>query len=202
MQRIYPFLRRNFKKEAELTVDEIIEGCKTSDNLARRELYERYSGLIYGILRRYVNDRSTAEDLLHDVFVTIFTKIGDFSGRGSFEGWCSRIAVNTALNYFRRTSPMQDSVAVEDVRTLTSTEESAISRMSAEELLDAMSQLPQGFRTVLNLYAVEGYSHKEIAEMLGITEATSRSQYWRARNRLLELLGRDGYVGKKQKKDI
>ncbi len=97
---------------------------------------------------------------------------------------------------------MQDSVAVEDVRTLTSTEESAISRMSAEELLDAMSQLPQGFRTVLNLYAVEGYSHKEIAEMLGITEATSRSQYWRARNRLLELLGRDGYVEKKQKKDI
>lgn len=176
-----------------MALDDIIAGCKAADNVARRELYERYSGFLFSVLCRYVKDRSTAEDLLHDVFITIFTKIGDYSGRGSFEGWCRRIAVNTALNSYRRKDPLSDPVTVDDVPKSASQEASALSEMSADDLLSAINRLPQGFRTVLNLFAVEGYSHREIAQMLDISEATSRSQYWRARNRLLEILERENY---------
>jgi len=176
-----------------LALDDIIAGCKAADNAARRELYERYSGLILSVLCRYVRDRATAEDLLHDVFITIFTKIGDYSGRGSFEGWCKRIAVNKALNIYRSSDPLSAPVAVDDVPALVSEDASAVESLSADELLAAIERLPHGFRTVLNLFAVEGYSHHEIAAMLGISEATSRSQYWRARNRLIEILKSEHY---------
>lgn len=171
-----------------MTLEEIIDGCRAGNNAARRELYELYAGLLYGVICRYVRDRDTAQDLLHDTFITIYTKIGEYSGRGAFAGWCRRIAVNTALSHLRRHDPLTEGTPIEPVRWLTAREETALERMSAQELMASIDRLPQGFRTVLNLYAVEGYSHREIAELLGVSENTSRSQYSRARNKLAEIL--------------
>ena len=171
-----------------MTEQEIIEGCRKGNTSARRELYERYGGTMYGVCRRYVNDPATAEDLLHDGFITLYTKIGEFRGEGSFEGWCRRIFVNTALGYLRKRNPLSESEQIEGMYSLSDRQVSAVEKMSADELLGCIGELPEGYRTILNLYAVEGYSHKEVAEMMGISENTSRSQYSRARVKLLEIM--------------
>lgn len=143
---------------------------------------------MYGICRRYVSERTEAEDVLHDGFVTLFTKIGEYRGEGSFEGWCRRIFVTSALSYLRRNKKMRQAEEIDQVVRFTDREASAVERMSAEELLSSIAELPDGYRTILNLYAIEGYSHQEVAGMMNISEATSRSQYSRARVRLLEIL--------------
>lgn len=171
-----------------MSEEQIIEGCKKGDAAAQRELYERYAATMMGICCRYVRERSAAEDLLHDGFITVFTKVGEFRGEGSFEGWCKRIFVNTALGFLRRNNPVYEPEQIETAGWIDSGEADALERMSGDEIMAAICSLPDGYRTILNLYAVEGYSHKEIGEMLGISENTSRSQYFRARGRLIELL--------------
>lgn len=147
---------------------------------------------MFGVCCRYVSDKAVAEDLLHDGFITVFTKINEFRGDGSFEGWCRRIFVNTALGHLRKRNPLNNSEIVEEVRSLDNGQVDALEKMSGNELLDIISTLPEGYRTILNLYAVEGYSHKEIGDMLGISENTSRSQYSRARGKLVEMLSAAG----------
>ena len=171
-----------------MTEAQIIEGCRKGDAAAQRELYERFAATMMGICCRYVRDRTVAEDLLHDGFITVFTKVREFRGEGSFEGWCKRIFVNTALGFLRKRSPINESDQIENMGWLDSGDTDAVEKMSGEELMEIICSLPDGYRTILNLYAVEGYSHKEIGEMLGISENTSRSQYFRARGRLIELL--------------
>lgn len=168
-------------------MEDIIDGCRRADDGARRLMYERFAASMYGVLCRYV-DRTTAEDLLHDGFITLFTRIGDYRGEGSFEGWCRRIFVNTALGWLRKRNPLAGAEDTDTLASLRSPQESAIEKLSQQELLGMIAELPEGFRTVLNLYAVEGYSHKEIGEMLGVSENTSRSQYSRARSRLAEII--------------
>lgn len=146
---------------------------------------------MYGVCLRYVKDRSLAEDIMHDGFITIFTKIGEFRGEGSFEGWCRRIFVNTALGHLRKKNALDESDNIDDIRWLEGGGTDAVEKMSGDELLEVIDHLPQGYRTILNLYAVEGYSHKEIGEMLGISENTSRSQYFRARGKLMEIIGQE-----------
>lgn len=142
---------------------------------------------------RYVRDRSVAEDLLHDGFITVFTKIRDYRGDGAFQGWCRRIFVNTALGHLRKRNYLDEDI--DEVRGLSSQQSDALEKMSGQEILDMMDELSEGYRAVLNLYAVEGYSHKEIGEMLGISENTSRSQYSRARARMMEMIEeRDGVM--------
>ncbi|MCC8034481.1 MAG: sigma-70 family RNA polymerase sigma factor [Rikenellaceae bacterium] len=172
-----------------MTERQIIEGCCRGDAVSQRELYERFSGSMYGICLRYVRDKALAEDILHDGFITVFTKIGEFRGEGSFEGWCRRIFVNTALGHLRKKSALTESESIDQVRWLEVDDADAVEKMSGEEVLELIDHLPQGYRTILNLYAVEGYSHKEIGEMLGISENTSRSQYFRARGKLIEAIG-------------
>lgn len=181
-----------------MTEQQIIEGCKEGDAAAQRELYERYAATMMGICCRYVRDRAAAEDLLHDGFITVFTKIGEFRGEGSFEGWCKRIFVNTALGFLRKHNPVHESDQIENVTWLDNGESDAVEKMSGDELMEVICSLPDGYRTILNLYAVEGYSHKEIGEMLGISENTSRSQYFRARGRLMELIEGTGPPGGKK----
>ena len=171
-----------------MTEQEIIEGCRRGDAVAQRELYVRYGPAMFAVCCRYVADRSVAEDLLHDGFITLYTKIGDFRGEGSFEGWCRRIFVTTALGYLRKRNPLAFSDPLEDARSLSVEGGDALERMSGQELLHCIEALPEGYRTILNLYAVEGYSHKEIGQMLGVSENTSRSQYSRARSRLMEMI--------------
>lgn len=175
-----------------MTEKDIIEGCRHGDSAAQRELYLRYGAVMFGICCRYVKDRSEAEDLLHDGFITIYTKIAEFRGEGSFEGWCKRIFVNTALSYLRRNNPVADALNIDDASWLEGDGVSAVEQMSAAELMETISSLPEGYRTILNLYAVDGYSHKEIGDMLGISETTSRSQYFRARGKLMDLLTKEG----------
>ena len=174
-----------------MTQEQIIEGCRQGDNAARRALYQHYAPLMLGVVWRYVSERATAEDLLHDGFVTLYTKIGDWRGEGPFDAWCRRIFVNTALSFLRKRSNLG---ADEDISELPpgrieGVAPQALERLSAEELRQAIESLPDGYRTVLNLYAVEGYSHAEIGQMLGISETTSRSQYIRAKARLAAKLG-------------
>lgn len=185
---------KNYEALDRVTESQMIDGCRRGDSLARGELYRRYGSLMYAICRRYVPDQSTAEDLVHDGFITVFTKIEEFRGEGSFEGWCRRIFVNTALGYLRKARYVQQGEQIETVVRLSSQEASAIEMISAADLMQCICELPDGYRTILNLYAVEGYSHQEVGEMLGISENTSRSQYSRARVRLMELLKARGIV--------
>ncbi|WP_415970446.1 RNA polymerase sigma factor [Alistipes ihumii] len=171
-----------------MTEEELIRRCSRNDRTAQQKLYEKYAPKMYGVCFRYVCHREIAQDLLHDGFITVFSKIGDFRGEGSLEGWIRRIFVNTALGYLRKKNVLQDSEQIDALRQVEGTEASAVERMETAELLRCIGKLPDGYRAVLNLFAVEGYSHREIAEMLGVSEGTSRSQYLRAKGCLLKIL--------------
>ena len=166
----------------------MIEGCRKGDALAREVLYERLSGLMYSLCCRYVKDRDTARDLLHDGFIVLYTKIDEFRGEGSFEGWCRRVFINTALGHLRKSNLLQHSDRIEDMTALSDKQWSVLEKLSAQDLAACIDELPEGYRTILNLHAVEGYAHHEVALMLNISENTSRSQYSRARNKLQEIL--------------
>lgn len=133
---------------------------------------------------RYVNDMETARDLLQDGFVRVFTNIHSYTGSGSFEGWLRKIFVNGALEYLRKSDVLRESTDLENSAELVQPDSSAIENLSAAELMKVIQELPAGFRTVFNMFAIEGYSHKEISEILGITESTSRTQFTRARQLL------------------
>lgn len=176
-----------------MTIESIIKGCQEGDAEARRELYERYATAMFSLVRRYIRVRAVAEDVFHDGFVTLYTKIDEWRGSGSFEGWMRRIFINTALTYLRRTSSR--GVVDEDVSELPpgtagGAPPEAVSMISDKELMVLIDRLPEGFKTVLMLHAVDGYSHAEIAEMLSISETTSRSQFMRAKARLAEMIER------------
>ena len=136
---------------------------------------------MFPVCLRYVSDRLAAEDILQDGFITLFTKLNSYKGDGSFEGWARRIFVTTALMALRKKDALKMSDELEAVRGMKADTTTQIQNLGYKELMNLIMSLPTGFRTVFNLYAVEGYSHKEIAEMLGITETTSRTQFSRAR---------------------
>jgi len=175
-------------KSKGLSEEKLIQDCCLGDRRAMQVLYERYAPGMMSVCYRYVNDRAIAQDLLHDGFLIVFSKIGDFRGEGSFEGWMRRVFVTTALGYLRKTKKHQETDYLDQAVLLTRNQVSALDRLSSEEILDCISRLPEGYRTVLNLFAIEGYSHREIAGMLGISEGTSRSQYARAKASLLKTL--------------
>ena len=173
---------------------QIIELCANLDRKAQQVLYDRYSRLLLGVCLRYASDKAEAEDILQDSFLKIFSGIKDFSGSGSFIGWMRKVAVNTAITYYHKNLKYRYHIEIEEyvsVETgVTSFEEDFY---SADELFKVLNELPACYRMVFNLYAVEGYKHKEIAEMLGIDTNTSKSQYSRAKAVLrdkLEKLGK------------
>ena len=174
-----------------MTIESIIQGCQNGSAEARKELYERYATAMFSLVRRYIKVRATAEDVFHDGFVMLFTKIGDYRGDGPFEGWMRRIFINTALSHLRKDGSSME--VDEDVSELPPSAvggapPEALGRMEDKELLGLVEQLPEGYRMVLMLHTVEGYSHAEIARMLSISEATSRSQLLRAKARLKEMI--------------
>lgn len=165
----------------------LIDGCVRGESWARKELYERYAPAMMSVCMRYVGDRETARDLLQDGFMKIFTKIHTYSATGVFGGWIRRIFVTTALEYLRSSDNLRQHVGLDGYDdSLEDINYSVLDQLSADELLACVAQLPPGYRTVFNLYAIEGYSHAEIAEILHVQEATSRSQFVRARNALRE----------------
>ena len=161
---------------------EIIEGCARHDRKAQQMLYDKYSRFLLGVCMRYATDRAEAEDILQDSFLKIYFSIKDYSGTGSFAGWLRKVAVNTAITHYHKNLKHRYHIEIEEyvsVETGTSSFEEDL--FSSDELYKVLNELPAGYRMVFNLYAVEGYKHKEIAEMLGIDTNTSKSQYSRAK---------------------
>lgn len=163
---------------------QLIASCLKGERLAQKRLYDQYSGKMMGVCLRYANDRETAADLLQDGFVKVFTNLSSYTGAGSFEGWMRRVFVNCALEYIRKNDVMKESDDLDHAAELIEYSTSALEELSAQELINVIQQLPAGFKAVFNLFAIEGYSHKEVSEMLQINESTSRSQYTRAKQML------------------
>jgi len=162
---------------------ELIEGCRQNESTAQKALYEQLAGKMFALCCRYVKDRMEAEDVLVTSFTKIFDRINQFEGTGSFEGWVRRIVVNEALSYLRKNKSMYletDLAAADrepDLGNLNN-------HLEAEDLLKLVAGLPAGYKIVFNMYAIDGFSHKEIAGQLGISENTSKSQLSRARTYL------------------
>lgn len=160
----------------------LIAGCKRGESWARKQLYELHAPVMMGVCMRYTNDRETAKDILQDGFIKVFTKIDTYSETGSLGGWMRRVFVTTALEYLRRNDALKLSVSIDDYNeAMENADVSALDQISADELMACVAALPEGYRTVFNLFAIEGYTHSEIANMLNIKESTSRSQFIRAR---------------------
>jgi len=161
---------------------EIIEGCAKHERKAQQMLYDRYSRFLLGICVRYASDKAEAEDILQDSFLKIFFNIKDYSGTGSFIGWLRKVTVNTAITNYHKNLKYRYHVEIEEfVSAETGTVSFEEDFFTSDELYMVLNELPAGYRMVFNLYAVEGYKHKEIAKMLGIDTNTSKSQYSRAK---------------------
>ena len=160
--------------------EELIKGCLKRERNAQRQLYDTYSSRMYSICYRYVKDSMQAEDILITAFTKIFEKIDQFKSEGSFEGWIRRIIVNEALTHLRRNRSMYLETDLEQADREPDYDQLS-DHLEAEDLLNMINEMPTGYRIVFNMYALDGYSHKEIADSLGINENTSKSQLSRAR---------------------
>ncbi|MEO1517600.1 MAG: sigma-70 family RNA polymerase sigma factor [Bacteroidota bacterium] len=166
----------------------LVHKCQQGDPHYQRELVVRYSPMLLTVCRRYSRDEAAAKDILQESLIKILRGIVNYQPIGSFEAWMRRIAINTALQSFDKKCFQNEVYTIEQIPERTIVPD-VYSRLEAEELMQLIAQLPQGYQQVFNLFAIEGYSHKEIGELLGIEESTSRSQLLRARkllqNRLL-----------------
>ena len=162
-----------------MTLEELILQCKEHDSKAQGELYKRYNRILFAICLRYSPNFTEAEDNLQDAFITIFKKIGQYNGKGSFEGWIKRVTVNTVLQKYRKQRIFEhvDEDQIEDKEDLEIEEE----EIPLQFLLKIIQELPDRYRMVFSMYVMDGYQHKEIAEMLGISDGTSKSNLARAR---------------------
>ena len=161
---------------------QIIKLCAKHDRKAQQILYDRYSRLLLGVCLRYATDKAEAEDILQDSFLKIFFNIKEYSGTGSFIGWLRKIVVNTAITHYHKNLKYRYHIDIEDyISVETGTTSFEEDFFTSDELFRVLNELPAGYRMVFNLYAVEGFKHKEIAEMLSIDTNTSKSQYSRAK---------------------
>jgi RNA polymerase sigma-70 factor (ECF subfamily) len=170
------------------TDKELIERCLENDPRAQELLYKRFSRRMYGVCLRFARNTLEADDILQEGFIKVFTFLKDFRQVGSFEGWVRRTFVNTAINYYHSKENEWKETTLDKAESLQSNTEDVLEKISTEDLLDVIQQLPEGYRMVFNLYVIEGYNHQEIAEMLHISENTSKSQLSRARMALQERL--------------
>lgn len=179
-----------------MTEEAILQGCIKNNAAAQKLLYERFSGKMFAVCYRYAHNREDAEDMLQEGFIKVFTQIHRFENRGSLEGWVRRIMIHTCINILKKNKRFNESVELIHASSLQVREESIPSIVQAKEVVECIRMLPLGYRTVLNLYAIEGYSHREIAAMLDVEESTSRSQYTRARAMLEDILVKKNIIYK------
>ena len=165
----------------------LIEQCLKGKARYQKLLYDKFACKVYPVCYRFAKNEEDAKDILQETFIKVFDKLNTFQDTGSFEGWIRKIAVNTAIRHYHNTLREIDKHDIEQAPELAA-DESVLSELNAADLIKMISSLPTGYRVVFNLYAIEGYSHKEIAEELGITESASRSQLTRARQTLIQLL--------------
>ena len=168
------------------TLDGLIKRCRAGERKAQELLYKQFASKMLGVCFRYATDKMEAEDMLQDGFIKVFQKMDSFRDEGSFEGWMRRIMVHSSIEYYRKHHKMMQLVDLDDAGSETNTDPLACAKLEATDLLRLIHQLSPGYRIVFNLFAIEGYSHKEIAAIVGISEGASKSQLSRARSILRE----------------
>ncbi len=183
-----------------MTEELMLAGCIKNNATAQEALYNRFSPRMLGVCYRFAKNREDAEDMLQEGFIKVFTQIHQYRNEGALEGWIRRIIVHTCINILKKNKKFSDSVDIIHANSVHVREEIIPSIMQAKQVVECIRTLPIGYRTVLNLYAIEGFSHKEIAGMLDIEESTSRSQYTRAKAMLEEILIKKKIIQKQQKK--
>ncbi|MBR5019798.1 MAG: sigma-70 family RNA polymerase sigma factor [Bacteroidales bacterium] len=184
------------RESSTYTETELIAGCIRGERRAQQLLYERYASVMYPVCVRYVG-REDAKDILQDGFLTIFDKIDTYKGEGSFEGWMRKIFVNACLMHIRKADALRFSEDIAESPELGGVlEHGVLEQLETREILDLIAQMPPGLRSAFNLFVMEGYTHAEVAEALGMTEQSSRSQVSRARS-LLQRKIKELYNGKK-----
>jgi RNA polymerase sigma-70 factor (ECF subfamily) len=184
--------------EHKYTLDELLKRCKAGERKAQEALYKQFAAKMMGVCLRYAADRMEAEDMLQNGFIRVFQKMGDFRGEGSFEGWIRRIMVHSSIEYYRKHHKLL--VLADELPHEPSVNPVAAANLDAKDMMAMVQRLSPGYRMVFNLYAIEGYSHREIGEMMGISEGASKSQLSRARSILKALIAntegkRYGYAG-------
>jgi RNA polymerase sigma factor (sigma-70 family) len=173
---------------------ELINQCRQGDRVAMEKIYLTYSPRMRALCCRYVRTSFETDEILQDAFLKVFSHIRDYQFLGSFEGWIKKIVVNTAINHYRKNIRFNHV----DYNHLSPSKEKAAEiadQLSLEELYRIINKLPEGYRFVFNMFAIDGYSHDEIARMLNISSSTSRSQYTRARKNLMQMINQSNYVG-------
>ena len=186
---------------APMTEEVILEGCLRNDPSAQRELYNQYSPKMLAVCYRYAHNREDAEDMLQEGFIKVFLQLRTFENRGSFEGWIRKIIVHTCINILKKNKKFNESVDLIHASSIQIREESVPAVVQVKQIVESIRSLPIGYRTVLNLFAIEGYSHREISQLLDIEESTSRSQFTRAKSMLEDLLIKKNILQPKQKTD-
>ncbi len=181
-----------------MTEKELIAGCQQNDPLLQRALYEKYSPVMLGVCRRYIRRLEDAEDVLVEAFCKIFKHITQYKHKGSFEGWMRRIVVNEALMFLRKKHALKNAHEIQDHFDLKD-EQNIEADLAAQDIIYLLNQLPNGYRTIFNLYVLEGYKHREIAELMNISINTSKSQLILAKKRLQNLLVQSDYPGARER---
>lgn len=164
----------------------LINACLSGDRAAQKELYNMHSPVLFGIIRRYIDDRNACQEILSDTFLKIFTKLHMYSFNGAFEGWMRRVAVNTITDHVRKNMKHQQTISTDDTSVDVYVPDNAVSRLSYKELLQLVHELPVTQRAVFNLFVFDDMQHKDIAQQLNITEPNSRWHLNDARRRLKE----------------
>ncbi len=188
------------ERNLNISDSDLIQGCIGGDRRMQEELYNRFSPRMYAVCLRYAGNSEEAQDILQEGFIKIFKKLDSFRGEGSFEGWVRRVFVNTAIEHFRRKKYLTP-VTEKEENTIEGKYTSALDDLAAKDIMALVQELSPGYRTVFNMYVVEGYSHKEIGEILGISEGTSKSQLSRAKVILQDMVRNfiDSQRGRKAK---
>ena len=171
-----------------MTEEQMLQGCLKNNASTQEALYNRFSPRMLGVCYRFARNREDAEDMMQEGFIKVFSQIHQFRRQGALEGWIRRIIVHTCINILKKNKKFSDSVDLFHASTLHLNENNIPSLLQAKQVVECIRLLPLGYRTVLNLYAIEGYSHREIASILDIEESTSRSQYTRAKSMLEDIL--------------
>ena len=183
-----------------MTEELMLAGCLRNNATAQEALYSRFSPRMLGVCYRFAKNREDAEDMLQEGFIKVFTQMHQYRNEGALEGWIRRIMVHTCINILKKNKKFSESVDIIHANSIHVKEDMIPSIMQAKQVVECIRMLPLGYRTVLNLYAIEGFSHKEIANLLDIEESTSRSQYTRAKAMLEDILIRKRIIQKPREK--
>ena len=199
MQIVYIY---DVKPSTTMTEETMLNGCLENNAAAQETLYNRLSPKMLGVCYRFAKNKEDAEDMLQEGFIKVFAQIYQYRNEGALEGWIRRIVVHTCINTLKKNKKFSDSVDITYASGIGIREENIPSIMQAKQVVECIRLLPVGYRTVLNLYAIEGYSHKEIGSMLDIEESTSRSQYTRAKAMLEDVLVKKNIMLKSRSKTV